>query len=242
MWPLEGYWNEGEVRTLFSLGVCSHRQGNVFPSPVHRMRSRWVLAVRRLWDGAEVVGSQTAPPLLERLAITGVAVHSQVPRAPLSSTHLRSRCHGRCTLHAGPYCSVCASGYFRKGKICAPCDDGTKNVMYANVAAGCGAPGEMFVVRLPSFYLRKVGPYRRIHRRVPARCLCRSPQDCVCRLRLHGRETPFVITRTHARKATHPLTRCYPVTLHARAHQLINPHAHTQRATLRRSGARRISL
>ena len=153
-----------------------------------------------------------------------------------------SRCHGLCTLPAGPFCSICASGYFRKGKTCAPCDDGTKNVMYANVAAGCGAPGETFVVRLPSFYLRKVGPYRRIHRRVPARCLCRSPQDCVCRLRLHGRETPFVITRTHARKATHPLTRCYPVTPHARAHQLINPHAHTQRATLRRSGARRISL
>ena len=94
-------------------------------------------------------------------------------------------------------------------------------------------------MRLPRFCLRKVGPYRRIHRRVPARCLCRSPQDCVCRLRLHGRETPFVITRTHARKATHPLTRCYPVTPHARAHQLINPHAHMQRATLRRSGARK---
>ena len=50
---------------------------------------------------------------------------------------------GLCTLHAGPYCSLCASGYFRKGKTCAPCDDGTKNVMYANLAADCGAPGDM---------------------------------------------------------------------------------------------------
>ena len=53
--------------------------------------------------------------------------------------HLLSRCHGLCTLHAGPYCGACAGGYFRKGKICAPCDDGTKNVMYANLAADFGA-------------------------------------------------------------------------------------------------------
>jgi hypothetical protein len=54
-------------------------------------------------------------------------------------SRLLSRCHGLCTLHAGPYCGACARGYFRKGKICAPCDDGTKNVMYANLAADCGA-------------------------------------------------------------------------------------------------------
>ena len=43
------------------------------------------------------------------------------------------------------------------------------------------------------------------------------------------------ITRTHARKDTHPLTRRN----HARTQKLITPRAHTQRATLRRSGARK---
>jgi hypothetical protein len=32
---------------------------------------------------------------------------------------------------AGPYCSACAEGYFEKGKLCAPCDPGTKDVMCA---------------------------------------------------------------------------------------------------------------
>ena len=93
MWPLEGYWNEGEVRTLL-LGHVLAPPMKRFQSLVHRMRSRCFRAVRHRWDGAEAVGSQTAPPLFERLAITAVAVHSQVPRAPLSSTHLLSRCHG----------------------------------------------------------------------------------------------------------------------------------------------------
>ena len=52
-----------------------------------------------------------------------------------SSASPRSRCGGHCTLHAGPYCSVCAGGYFRKGKICAACDDSTKNVMYVKSCA-----------------------------------------------------------------------------------------------------------
>lgn len=46
-----------------------------------------------------------------------------------SSASFLNRCDEHCTLHAGPYCSVCASGYFRKGKICAVCDDSTKNIM-----------------------------------------------------------------------------------------------------------------
>jgi hypothetical protein len=32
---------------------------------------------------------------------------------------------------AGPYCSACAEGFFEKGKLCAPCDPGTKDVMCA---------------------------------------------------------------------------------------------------------------
>ncbi len=90
-------------------------------------------------------------------------------------------------------------------------------------------------MRLSSFRLRKVGPYRRVPWCVPARRLCRSPQDCVCRLRSHGRAP---ITRTDARKDTHPLTRRYPVTRHMRTHKPAHARAHAGRAALRRSGAR----
>jgi hypothetical protein len=51
------------------------------------------------------------------------------------------------------------------------------------------------------------------------------------------RDYTHTCTQSHA-----PTDRCYPVTPHARAHKLINPHAHTPRATLRRFIARRMSL
>ena len=91
-------------------------------------------------------------------------------------------------------------------------------------------------MRPSRFSLRKVGPYRRIHWCVPARRLCRSPQDCVCRLRSHGRAP---ITRTDARKDTHPLTRRYPVTRHLyTTNSQTRTRAGKCTATLRRSGAR----
>ena len=95
-------------------------------------------------------------------------------------------------------------------------------------------------MRLSSFHLRKVGPYRRVPWCVPARRLCRSPQDCVCGLRSYGRAP---ITRTDARKDTHSLTRRYPVTRHVRTHKLTNPHTRGQmhgHSTLRCSGGKDI--
>ena len=40
-------------------------------------------------------------------------------------------------LHArtGPYCGSCATGYFKKGKICAECDSNAKTLMYVEAAA-----------------------------------------------------------------------------------------------------------
>ena len=88
-----------------------------------------------------------SPPALERCRGGRITDSSPYDRAvgyngcsdayagAASSASILNRCDGHCTLHAGPYCSVCASGYFRKGKICAVCDDSTKNVMYVKSCA-----------------------------------------------------------------------------------------------------------
>jgi hypothetical protein len=37
---------------------------------------------------------------------------------------------GQCMSRAGPYCGSCATGYYKKGKVCAECDGNTRNIMY----------------------------------------------------------------------------------------------------------------
>jgi hypothetical protein len=61
----------------------------------------------------------------------GAALDMQVLRGPPASHELLVEW----AVRAGPYCSSCANGYFRKGKICALCDDSTRNVMYVKGAA-----------------------------------------------------------------------------------------------------------
>jgi hypothetical protein len=138
MWPLEGYWNEGEVRTLFL--------GHVLALPMKRFPfggAQDAKSVRPCSPpslgrcrGGRITDS---PPYIRATGYNGCGIAFAGAPSAFFRTHLLSCCHGLCTLRAGPYCSLCASGYFRKGKTCAPCDAGTKNVMYANVPADCSA-------------------------------------------------------------------------------------------------------
>ena len=92
-----------------------------------RMRHLCVNAALR-GNAALVVKSPTALPTFERLDLTGAAGNTQVQQALLSRIALHRSC-GHWVPRTGHSCSACAGGHFRKGKICAPCDDNTKNVM-----------------------------------------------------------------------------------------------------------------
>jgi hypothetical protein len=103
----------------------------------HRTSNGWVLGCRMRHrcvnaalhgNAALVVKSPTALPTFERLDLTGAAGNTQVQQALLSRIALHRSC-GHWVPRTGHSCSACAGGHFRKGKICAPCDDNTKNVM-----------------------------------------------------------------------------------------------------------------
>ena len=77
-----------------------------------------------------------SPPSLERCLggqitdlYNGCGTRYAGAQAPLASCMNR---RGRRSMpNAGPYCGLCATGYFRKGKLCAECDGNMREVMYA---------------------------------------------------------------------------------------------------------------
>ena len=90
-------------------------------------------------------------------------------------------------------------------------------------------------MRLSSFHLRKVGPYRRVPWCVPARRLCRSPQDRVCHLRFHGRENPLCADYTHTCTKRHAPTDPPQPRAHAKTHYPARAHTESHTAPLRGS-------
>jgi hypothetical protein len=152
MWPEEGYWNHGEVRPRLSVRTP---EAMIEPSPLSTVRMHGSaiclavppqLMVRVCAQDAKSV-RPCSPPALERclggritdlysgcgIAYAGTAPPFSIdfgvsfPRPPCAS-----RRGGHCMSRAGPYCGACATGYFKKGKICAECDGNTRNIMYVS--------------------------------------------------------------------------------------------------------------
>ena len=139
------------------------------------------------------------------------------------------------TLYAGPSCSLCASGYFRKGKTCAPCDDGTKNVMYANLAADCGAPGEMFVVQLPSSFAQGWALPPDSSARSCSVSLSFTPRLCLPSSTSWQRDPlcGYTHTCTQSHAPTDPLLPSHSPRTRAQTHKPARAHAESHTAPLR---------
>ena len=125
-----------------------------------------------------------SPPFIRAAGANGCA--DQYAGAP-SGARMRwcwGAPHRTRSVCAGPYCSACAEGFFEKGKLCAPCDPGTKDVMCAEHSR---AAPPRYIGRCAFGILLQVGHHVRLYRALRGRHFLLPSQHGLCYIRFHGR-------------------------------------------------------